>query len=52
MRPTPGAVGVCVPGDMDLCHVPDEHIDIDKMMLGVRIFAHAIAELAGGRIAD
>ena len=52
MMPNTVAFGVCFPGDTDLCHVLDEHIDIDKMMLGVRIFAHAIAELAGGRIAD
>ena len=47
MMPNTVAFGVCFPGDMDLCHVADEYIDIEKMMLGVRIFAHAIAELAG-----
>ena len=47
MMPNTVAFGVCFPGDMDLCHVADEYIDIEKMMLGVRIFAHAIVELAG-----
>ena len=52
MMPNTVAFGVCFPGDMDLCHVADEYIDIEKMMLGVKIFAHAIAELAGGLIED
>ena len=52
MMPNTVAFGVCFPGDMDLCHVADEYIEIDKMMLGVRIFAHAIAELAGGLIEE
>lgn len=47
MMPNTVAFGVCFPGDMDLCHVADEYIDIEKMMLGVKIFAHAIVELAG-----
>ena len=47
MMPNTVAFGVCFPVDMDLCHVADEYIDIDKMMLGVKIFAHAIVELAG-----
>ena len=47
MMPNTVAFGVCFPGDMDLCHVADEYIDVEKMMLGVRIFAHAIVELAG-----
>ena len=47
MMPNTVAFGVCFPGDMDLCHVADEYIEIDKMMLGVKIFAHAIVELAG-----
>ena len=47
MMPNTVAFGVCFPGDMDLCHVADEYIDIEKMMLGVKIFAHAIAEIAG-----
>ena len=47
MMPNTVAFGVCFPGDMDMCHIADEYIDIEKMMLGVKIFAHAIAELAG-----
>ena len=48
MMPNTVAFGVCFPGDMDVCHIADEYIDVDKMMLGVKIFAHAIAEIAGG----
>ncbi|MBQ6595826.1 MAG: dipeptidase PepV [Clostridia bacterium] len=47
MMPNTVAFGVCFPGDMDVCHIANEYIDIEKMMLGARIFAHAIAELAG-----
>ena len=47
MMPNTVAFGVCFPGDMDVCHIADEYIDLEKMMLGVKIFAHAIAELAG-----
>ncbi|MBQ8964229.1 MAG: dipeptidase PepV [Clostridia bacterium] len=47
MMPNTVAFGVCFPGDMDVCHIADEYIDVEKMMLGVKIFAHAIAELAG-----
>ncbi len=47
MMPNTVAFGVCFPGDMDVCHIADEYIDVDKMMLGVKIFAHAIAEIAG-----
>ncbi len=46
MMPNTVAFGVCFPGDMDVCHIADEYID-EKMMLGVKIFAHAIAEIAG-----
>ena len=49
MMPNTVAFGVCFPGDMDVCHIADEYIDIEKMMLGVKIFAHAIAELAGAK---
>lgn len=49
MMPNTVAFGVCFPGDMDVCHVADEYIDIEKMMLGVKIFAHAIVELAGAK---
>ena len=52
MMPNTVAFGVCFPGDMDVCHIADEYIDIEKMMLGVKIFAHAIAEIAGGQIED
>ena len=47
--PNTVAFGVCFPGDMDVCHIADEYMDLDKMMLGVKIFAHAIAELAGAQ---
>ena len=47
MMPNTVAFGVCFPGDMDVCHIADEYIDVEKMMLGVKIFAHAIVELAG-----
>ena len=52
MMPNTVAFGVCFPGDMDVCHIADEYIDVEKMMLGVKIFAHAIAEIAGGMIED
>ena len=52
MMPNTVAFGLNFPGDTDTCHMPDEYIDIEKMMLSVRIFAHAIAELAGGQIGD
>ena len=47
MMPNTVAFGLCFPGDMDVCHIADEYIDLEKLMLGVKIFAHAIAELAG-----
>ena len=46
MMPNTVAFGLNFPGDTDTCHMPDEFIDIDKMMLSVKIFAHAIATLA------
>lgn len=52
MMPNTVAFGPGLPGDMDLCHMPDEYIHIDNMMIGVKVFAHAIAELAGGLIED
>ncbi|MBQ8110234.1 MAG: dipeptidase PepV [Clostridia bacterium] len=52
MMPNTVAFGVCFPGDMDVCHIADEYIDLEKLMLGVRIFAHAIAEIAGGHIEE
>ena len=45
--PNTVAFGFNFPGDVDTCHMPDEYVDIDKLMLSVKIFAHAIAELAG-----
>ena len=50
--PNTVAFGPVFPGDEDPCHMPDESIEIDKLMLSVKIMAHAIAELAGGQIAD
>ena len=47
MMPNTVAFGVCFPGEMDVCHIADEYIDLKNLMLGVRIFAHAIVELAG-----
>ena len=41
------AFGACFPGDEDRAHIADEYMDLDKLMLNVRIFAHAIAALAG-----
>lgn len=52
MMPNTVAFGLNFPGDVETCHMPDEFIDIEKMMMSVRIFAHAIAELAGGHIED
>ena len=46
MMPNTVAFGLNFPGDTDTCHMPDEFIDVDKMMLSVKIFAHAIATLA------
>ena len=50
--PNTVAFGLNFPGDDDPCHMPDEFIEIDKLMLSVKIMAHAIAELAGGLIPD
>ena len=38
--------GMTMPGDDDLCHQVNEHIDIDKLILSAKIFAKAIIELA------
>ena len=46
MMPNTVAFGLSFPGDVDCCHMPDEHMDIDKMMLSLKILAHAIASLA------
>lgn len=51
MMPNTVAFGLSFPGDVDCCHMPDECVDIDKMLLSVKIVAHAIAALASGEIA-
>ena len=38
--------GMNMPGDPDMCHQVDEYIDIEKMILGSKIYAQAIYELA------
>lgn len=50
MMPNTVAFGVVFPDQEDCCHIADEYIEIDRMMQAVRIFAHAIAELASGNI--
>lgn len=45
--PNTVAFGLNFPGDTDTCHMPDEYIDLEKLMLSVKIFAHAIVKLAG-----
>ncbi|MGI6173340.1 MAG: dipeptidase PepV [Christensenellales bacterium] len=45
--PNTVAFGINFPGDVDLCHMPDEYVDIEKLMLSVKIMAHAIVRLAG-----
>lgn len=45
--PNTVAFGINFPGDADPCHMPDEFVFIDKLMLSVRIMAHAIEKLAG-----
>ena len=45
--PNTVAFGVVFPDQDDCCHIADEYIVIDRMMQAVRIFAHAIVELAG-----
>jgi len=47
MMPNTVAFGICFPGDVDTCHMPDEFIDWEKFILSVKIFAHAIEKLAG-----
>jgi len=38
--------GMNMPGDPDMCHQVDEFIDIEKWLLGTKIYARAIYELA------
>lgn len=45
--PNTVAFGIHFPGSPDPCHMPDEFIDLDELMLSVRIMAHAIVRLAG-----
>lgn len=47
MMPNTVAFGINFPGDADSCHMPDEHVDVKKFMLSIRIMAHAIVKLAG-----
>ena len=51
MMPNTVAFGMVFPDEEDLCHVADEYIDIDHMMVAVKIFARAIAELGSGSVA-
>ncbi len=39
------AFGPLFPGDPECIHQPDEYIDIDKLVLNAKIYAHAIYEL-------
>ena len=41
------AFGCSFPEDEDVAHQANEYIDIDKLMINVRIFARAIIKLAG-----
>ncbi|NLX83424.1 MAG: M20 family metallopeptidase [Clostridiales bacterium] len=41
------AFGASFPEDPDVAHQADEHVSIDKLMLSMKIFAHAIINLAG-----
>ena len=45
--PNTVAFGINFPGDTDMCHMPDEWVDVDKLMKAAKIFAHAIVRLAG-----
>lgn len=45
--PNTVAFGLNFPGDTDMCHMPDEYMEVEKMMLSARILARAICELAG-----
>ncbi len=47
-RMMPGCVafGPCFPGEEDLCHVPDEFMDMDKLMTAAKIYCLAILKLA------
>ena len=47
MMPNCVAFGPNFPGDTDMCHMPDEYVDIEKLMTAAKIYALAIARLAG-----
>ena len=47
LMPNTVAYGICFPGDVDTCHMPDEYVDWEKFILSCKIFAHAIERLAG-----
>lgn len=38
--------GINFPGDLDMCHQVDEFIEIDKLILGTKIYAETIYELS------
>ena len=44
--PNTVAFGPVFPGEVDLCHQPNEYIDIDTMMTSTKIFAEALYQLA------
>ena len=47
--PNTVAFGLTFPGDADVAHMPDEYLEIDKLMLSVKILAHAIIELGADK---
>lgn len=47
--PNTVAFGLTFPGDDDVAHMPDEYFELDKLMLSVKILAHAIAELGAAK---
>ena len=47
--PNTVAFGINFPGDVDTCHMPDEYMELDKLTMAVKVFAHAIVELAGAQ---
>ena len=38
--------GLTMPGDKDMCHQVDEYVEIENLILGSKIYAEAIYELA------
>lgn len=47
--PNTVAFGLTFPGDDDVAHMPDECFELDKLMLSVKILAHAIVELGAAK---